>query len=181
MRGTSSRVFGIAERSRVGRASVMLAALYRREATAATRLAYALTGDRDAAEDVVHDAFVKVGGKVFSFRDPEHARAYLMRTVINLCRGRGRKMQIERRGLSKLESPGPPHSVPVSSDDEMWTALLHLPIRQRAALFLRYYQDLSEQEAADALGCSLSALKSLVNRGLRALRVQLKEELDERS
>lgn len=164
----------------MGTANERLAELYRRDATAAMRLAYMLTGDRDAAEDVVHDAFVKIGGKVLALRDPEHARAYLLRTVVNLCRGRGRKVQRESRALRKLEYPGPRHSTP-SGNDEMWTALLHLPIRQRAALFLRYYQDLSEHEAADALNCSLSALKSLVNRGLRDLRTRLKEERDDRS
>lgn len=163
----------------MGTASDTLAALYGREAAAATRLAYILTGDHEAAEDVVHDAFVKIGGKVLALRDPEHARAYLFRTVINLCRGRGRKVQRERNALRKLDYPPSGYSVS-SGNDEMWTALLHLPIRQRAALFLRYYQDLSEQEAAEALNCSLSALKSLVNRGLRDLRIRLKEGRDDR-
>ncbi len=88
-------------------------------------------------------------------------------------------MQRERNALRKLDYPPSDYSVS-SGNDEMWTALLHLPIRQRAALFLRYYQDLSEQEAADALNCSLSALKSLVNRGLRDLRTRRKEGLDDR-
>ena len=56
--------------------------------------------------------------------------------------------------------------------DELWRALLTLPVRQRSALFFRYYEDLSEVQAADALGCSVSALKALVNRGLKELRGQ---------
>ncbi|HEX2196343.1 MAG TPA: sigma-70 family RNA polymerase sigma factor [Actinomycetota bacterium] len=54
--------------------------------------------------------------------------------------------------------------------DEMWEALRKLPYRQRAALVLRYYEDLSERQTADALGCSVSAVKSLVTRGLQVLR-----------
>lgn len=156
-----------------------LAALYAQHAPAATRLAYMLTGDRDVAQDLAHDAFVKIGGKVLALRDPDHARAYLFRTVINLCRGRGRKLQRERRALRKLSHSSPVESISASGDDEIWTALLELPIRQRAALFLRYYEDVSEQDAADALNCSLSALKSLINRGLRNLRTVVKEERGE--
>lgn len=156
-----------------------LAALYGLHAPAATRLAYMLTGDRDAAQDLVHDAFVKIGGKVLALRDPDHARAYLFRTVINLCRGRGRKLQRERRAMRRLQDPSSTQPTFLSGNDDVWTALLQLPIRQRAALFLRYYEDVSEQEAADALNCSLSALKSLVNRGLRDLRTRVKEEHDE--
>jgi RNA polymerase sigma factor (sigma-70 family) len=143
------------------------------------RLAYMLTGDRDAAQDLVHDAFVKIGGKVGGLRDPDHARAYLFRTVINLCRGRGRMLQRERRAIRRLQHPSSTGPASTSDNDEIWTALLELPIRQRAALFLRYYEDASEQEAADALTCSLSALKSLVNRGLRYLRTRVREDRDE--
>lgn len=156
-----------------------LAALYGLHAPAAIRLAYLLTGDRDMAQDLTHDAFVRIGGKVLALRDPEHARAYLFRTVINLCRGRGRKLQRERRAIRRLQPPSSTEPASTLGNDEIWAAMLGLPIRQRAALFLRYYEDVSEQEAAETLGCSLSALKSLVNRGLRDLRTRVKEERDE--
>jgi RNA polymerase sigma factor (sigma-70 family) len=138
-----------------------------------------LTGDRDEAQDLAHDAFVKIGGKVLALRDPDHARAYLFRTVINLCRGRGRMLQRETRAIRRLQPPASTVPASTSGDDEIWATLLELPIRQRAALFLRYYEDLSEQEAADVLNCSLSALKSLVNRGLRDLRTQMEEKRHE--
>ena len=156
-----------------------LAALYRLHALSATRLAYTLTGDRDVAEDLVHEAFVRMGGKVLTLRDLDHARAYLFRTVINLSRGRGRKLQRESRAILQLQPPPPPEPVPTLADDVIWSSLLDLPVRQRAALFFRYYEELTEREAADAMNCSLSALKSLVNRGLRELRIRLKEAIDE--
>ena len=153
------------------RSSDRLSALYRAEGSAAVRLAYVLTGDRYAAEDIAHEAFVRVGRKIFRLRDPQHERAYLLRTVINITRGRARRRRSESAALQKVSPLSAAHAGPDHSDqDEMWQALLHLPVRQRAALFLRYYQDLSEIEAASTLECSVSAIKSLVNRGLRDLR-----------
>jgi RNA polymerase sigma factor (sigma-70 family) len=162
----------VKERDRLG-------SLYESEATAATRLAYFLTGDRDAAQDIAHDAFVRVGRKLFGLRDPEHSRAYLYRTVVNLCRGRSRRLRSERAALQKLNRDEPNDAPDIPRQDEMWRALLLLPIRQRAALFLRYYQDLSEAQAAEVLECSLSAIKSLVNRGLKELRTSLEGVDDE--
>ena len=147
-----------------------LEALYNRHASDAVRLAYLLTGDASFAQDVAHEAFVRVGRKLFGLKDPDHARAYLYRTTVNLCRGRARRQKTERAALERLR---PSSSVPppdLDGRDELWGALLTLPVRQRSALFFRYYEDLSEVQAADALGCSVSALKALVNRGLKGLR-----------
>lgn len=150
--------------------------LYETHSSGAFRLAYLLTGDKHAAEDLAQEAFVRIGRKVIPFRDDEHARAYLYRTVINLSRGRARRARIERAALARFprtetdEQPDLPHQ------DSMWRALLTLPERQRAALFLRFYLDHSEATAADVLGCSPSALKSLVSRGLKALRTSIGDE-----
>ena len=146
--------------------------LYRAHASDAVRLAYLLTADRAAAEDIGQEAFVRIARKVFGLRDPEHAKAYLFRTVMNLTKGRGRKLSGERRAYARVQ-PAPDASAPDVADDSMWAALLDLPVRQRTALFLRYYLDQSEAEAAETLDCSPSALKSLVNRGLNALREQM--------
>lgn len=72
--------------------------------------------------------------------------------------------------LRKLAPSQSERSPDIPQQDEMWRALLSLPLRQRTALFLRYYQDLSEVQAAEALQCSVGAIKSLVNRGLNELR-----------
>jgi RNA polymerase sigma factor (sigma-70 family) len=156
-----------------------LGSLYESEAAAVIRLAYVLTGDRHAAEDIAHDAFARVGRRLFGLHDREHSRAYLYRTVVNLCRGRGRRLRVERRALQKLDRGDPNEGPDVAAQDEMWTAILRLPLRQRAALFLRYYQDLSEAQAADVLQCSLPAMKSLVNRGLKELRAGLEGDSDD--
>ncbi len=153
-----------------GKEKDRLTSLYEAEAAAAARLAYVLTGDRDAAEDIAHDAFVRIGRKLFGLRDPERSRFYLYRTVVNLCRGRGRRLRIERAALQKLPKNERHQGSDFTDEDEMWRALLRLPLRQRTALFLRYYRDLSEAQAAEVLECSLGAVKSLINRGLKELR-----------
>lgn len=141
--------------------------LYRTHGADALRLAYVLARDRDAAEDIIQDAFVRIGRKIFGLRDIEHERAYLFRTVINLSRSRGRKLTRERAAVARMQ----PHAQVLSPEpNETWARLLSLPPRQRAALFFRYYLDQSEASAAEALNCSTSALKSLVNRGLKTLR-----------
>lgn len=144
-----------------------LGELYRVYGADAFRLAFVMTGNREAAEDISQDAFVRVGRKIFGLRDPDHERAYLFRTVINLCRSRGRKLNRERAAIGRLK---PQPQVIHPEPDETWGRLLALPPRQRAALFFRYYLDQSETSSAEALDCSTSALKSLVSRGLSALR-----------
>ena len=144
-----------------------LGELYRAHGADALRLAYVLTGSREAAEDITQDAFVRIGRRIFGLKDLDHERAYLFRTVINLCRSRGRKLGRERAALARVDAQG---THPGLELDETWSRLLALPQRQRAALFFRYYLDQSESSAAEALDCSTSALKSLVNRGLNALR-----------
>ena len=156
-----------------------LEALYQSHASDAVRLAYLLTGDASLAQDVAHEAFVRVGRKLFGLRNPEHARAYLYRTTVNLCHGRFRRQKAERAATERLRVPSVQQPPDVAERDELWQALLTLPVRQRSALFFRYYEDLSEAAAADALGCSISALKSLVNRGLKELRGRLEGERDD--
>ncbi len=143
---------------------------FRAHASHVLRLAYLLTGQREAAEDITQEAFVRLGRRVLKLRDAGHTRAYLLRTAINLCRGRGRRGEAERRALSRLPRPSPVPPPDVERDDTLWNALLSLPKRQRSAIFLRYYLDQSESQSAEILGCSSTALKSLVTRGLRSLR-----------
>ncbi len=154
--------------------------LYVDEAAKATRLAFVLTRDRDAAEDMVHEAFARVARRVFVLRSSEHARAYLYRTVVNLCRDRARRHQIDLRARKRIVTSSDfVPSIEVDQRGEIWNAVMALPLRQRSALFFRYYLDLSEEDAAEALGCSAGAVKSLVHRALKTLRSNLKESNSE--
>lgn len=152
-----------------------LARLYEEHAARGFRLAYLLTGNHDTAEDLVQDAFVKLIGRFADLRNPESFDVYLRRTIVTLSYGLFRRRRTERaalareRGLGERMSAGLPD---VERTDELWTQMQRIAPRQRAALVLRYYEDLSERQAADVLGCSLRTVKSLVARGIQAMRDQ---------
>ena len=162
------------ESSRAGR----LEDLYTRHAPGAMRLAYFLTGDRELAGDLVQDAFVKVAGRFRHLREPDAFDAYLRRTIVNLFSSHLRRLRLERRALARQRSADRPEhrDGDIAERDAMWSALQTLPLRQRAALVLRYYEDLSERDTAEALGCSIGAAKQFVTRGLAGLRGQIGSE-----
>lgn len=159
-----------------------LADLYRRHAPAGFRLAYLLTGDHTAAEDLLHDAFVRVAGRFRHLRFPDAFDPYLRSTIVNLHisqlrRQRSERAYVERERGRALDMESQPDVV---IREELWQALMGLPARQRAAVVLRHYEDMSERQAAELMGCSLEALRSVVARGMRALRSALGGEIDDR-
>jgi RNA polymerase sigma-70 factor (sigma-E family) len=151
-----------------------LADLYVRHVPGANRLAFLLTGDRAAAEDLVHDAFVRCVGRFGHLRAHEAFEAYLRRTIVNLHASGLRRLRVERAFLAKAKGDaGRATATPmpdVATREDLWGRLRTLPPRQRAVLVLRYYEDLSERETADALRCSVAAVKSLTARATAALR-----------
>jgi RNA polymerase sigma-70 factor (sigma-E family) len=152
--------------------------LYAEHAGDAMRLALLLTGSREHAEDLVQDAFVRIFGSFAHLRVRTSFRAYLNRTIVNLSRDRGRRQRLERREIERERGARPPsQDMPdFGARQEVLDALRALPHRQRAAVVLRYYQDLSERQVADALGCSLTAARSLVARGVETLRAGMRGE-----
>src|SRR4029453_19264702 len=118
-----------------------------------------LTGDASLAEDLAHEAFIKVAGRFHHLRNPEAFAAYLRKTVVNLSMSHHRRKRVEREHLARESSrpPATPGEPPdVEGRDELRSALLALPERQRAAVVLRYYEDLPEQQVAQAMGCSVT-------------------------
>lgn len=155
-----------------------LADLYRQHADAATRLAYLLTGDRALAEDLVQEAFVRLARRLTHLRDPEAFGAYLRKTIVNLANSHFRRRRVERVYLEKEASlrartPAVADAPDVGTREEMRTALFTLPARQRAALVLRFYEDLPDERIAEILGCRRSTVRTLVRRGVVALRGEL--------
>jgi RNA polymerase sigma-70 factor (sigma-E family) len=152
--------------------------LYVRNAPGALRLAYFLTGNRELAEDLVQEAFVRVAGRFRHLRMPEAFDAYLRRSVVNLFTSHLRRAKLERAYVARHGTD--PSVVSERGDpaarDELWRALHTLPERQRAAIVLRFYEDLSEHQSAEILGCSTGALNQLVVRGMAALREQIGDE-----
>jgi RNA polymerase sigma-70 factor (sigma-E family) len=150
--------------------------LYARHVPATIGFAYLLTGSRAEAEDLVHEAFVRVVGRLQHLRTPGAFDAYLLRTVVNLHTSRLRRLRVERRYLAR-EGARPPEALApddVGERDRIWRALDRLPKRQRVAVVLRYAEDRSERETADLLRCSVAAVKSLTARALDTLRAELR-------
>jgi RNA polymerase sigma-70 factor (sigma-E family) len=158
-----------------------LGELYQRHAHEAVRLAYLLTGERALAEDLVQDAFVRLAGRLVHLRDPGAFDAYLRRTVVNLCRSQFRRRKVERAYVQRAgrapEARGALGSDRSLEDREvLWRAMGRLSPRQRAAIVLRFYEDLSEERTAELLNCRPGTVKSLVSRGLETLRAEIRGE-----
>ncbi len=153
-----------------------LAELYERHAGAGLRLAFLLTGgDRPQAEDLLQEAFVRCVGRLRHLRVPDAFDAYLRRAIVNLHTSGLRRTRLERAYAAREGATLPRvSSMPdVAGRQDLWRTLSSLPARQRAALVLRYYEDLSERDTAEVLGCSLPAVKSLIARGTEALRAEI--------
>ena len=137
----------------------------------AVRLAYLLVSDPDQAEDVVAEAFTKVYRR-WRKGDIRDIGAYVRRAVANEANSRLRRRYLERdraqhrtgdeRGVRRVDD----HA---ADRDEVWWALRRLPRRQRTAVVLRYFEDLTEEQTAEALGVSTGTVKSQVSRALSRL------------
>jgi RNA polymerase sigma-70 factor (sigma-E family) len=148
--------------------------LYIQHFPGAVGLAYLLTGNHHQAEDLAQEAFVRLCGRFGHLRDPQSFGAYLRRTVVNLHVSGLRRLRVERAYLNQRGPETSRAPVPdIEGRADLWQALQRLPPRQRAAVVLRYYEDLSERETASVLRCSVAAVKSLVGRGMQSLREQL--------
>lgn len=135
--------------------------LYRSRYTPMVRLAHLLTASDPAAEELVQEAFLRVRAQ---WERIDHPSAYLRVAVVNACRNHERRRTVERR---PIESHG---GAAEDAPDELRDAIARLPDRQRAALVLRYYEDLPEAEIAQLLRCSVPAVKSLLHRAMQDLR-----------
>jgi RNA polymerase sigma-70 factor (sigma-E family) len=157
-----------------------LAELYERSAPAAVRLAYLLTGDRTVAEDIAQDAFVRVSGRLTHLREGGAFDAYLRRAVVNLAKNHFRRRAVERAYLERTrpEAATAGHEHPYVEREATMAALARLPQRQRAAIVLRFYEDLPEDAIAEILRCRNGTVRSLVTRGVQALRADMKRYTD---
>jgi RNA polymerase sigma factor (sigma-70 family) len=124
------------------------------------RLARLLTAADAASEEIVQEAFLRVRTKWPTIDTPP---AYLRAAVVNGCRNHQRRRLLERRHPAAEQ-------IVADAPDEMRGAIAALPARQRAALVLRFYEDLPEGEIAELLHCSVSAVKSLLHRAVGDLR-----------
>jgi RNA polymerase sigma-70 factor (sigma-E family) len=153
--------------------------LYMAHYRALVRLAALLVRDTPTAEEVVQDAFVAMHGGWPRLRDAEKALAYLRQAVVNRSRSVLRHRMVVDRNMQKAppDMPSAEHGALVLLErSAVVAALRDLPDRQREAIVLRYYADLSEAEIAAAMGISRGAVKSHTARGMSALRAALEQE-----
>jgi RNA polymerase sigma-70 factor (sigma-E family) len=160
-------------------------ALYQAHAVGLIRLAIVMLGDRTAAEDVVQDAFLGLYRHWSGLADPGNALAYVRSAVLNRCRNalrqRGRSGRLEAgRGEAEPREPVASESAEAAvlvgeEHQRVLAAIRALPDRQREALVLRFYLDMSEEEAARAMGITRGTVKSATSRAVAALGRMLKE------
>jgi DNA-directed RNA polymerase specialized sigma24 family protein len=135
---------------------------YEQHFTGLVRLAVLLTGSSEVAADLVQDCFVRLHGHWSGVRQP---LPYVRRSVVHACASHHRSAARARRTSS--------HLVPGATElgaDELGDALAKLAPKQRAAIVLRFYDDLPEDDIARALRCRPATVRSLVHRGLAELR-----------
>ncbi|WP_328668779.1 SigE family RNA polymerase sigma factor [Streptomyces sp. NBC_00328] len=141
------------------------------------RTAFLLTGEQHAAEDLVQTTLEQVyvaWRRVGAADEPD---AYVRRVMINAhARKHRRKLKefLAPKDDSGLNREVPDSGDPIARADDrgaLITALAQLPPRQRQAVVLRYWEDLSESRTAEAMGCSVGAVKSNAAKGIAKLRV----------
>lgn len=157
----------------------LVTVLFRQEGASLVRLARIFTDDRNAAEDLVQEAFIRLQRSAYRIRDPEAAPAYLRSIVLNLARDHNRRGLMSLRHLEALtleSAPGVALEDLIVRDDEqarMLAALNELSPRQRVCLTLRFYMDMSESEIARTMSISPNSVKTHCRRGMEALAARL--------
>jgi RNA polymerase sigma-70 factor (sigma-E family) len=140
------------------------------------RLARLFVDDRNAAEDLVQEAFIRLSRSAHRIEDPRKSAAYLRSIVVNLVRDHN------RRGLVSLRHRVPADDQRSTAEDEVVLrddqrqvidAVRALPPRQRDCVLLRYYFDSSVGDVAETLGISENSVKTHLKRGLAALQQRL--------
>lgn len=134
--------------------------------------AYLLTGDSHAAEELLQDTLARLYGRWASVAAATSPLAYVRRSVANRFISQSRGPSRRVRVVAEVPERGSGQDVAVDVTDRalLWQLLQELPERQRAAIVLRYYHDLPESEIAASLGCREATVRSLVSRGLAAMR-----------
>jgi RNA polymerase sigma-70 factor (sigma-E family) len=142
------------------------------------RAAYLMVGDEGLAQDLVQEALTKTYVAWPRLRRTESAEAYARRAITTTAIGwfRRKGWYAERPTGAPPEREAAGHAERVTRDEWLWQGLLRLPARQRAAVVLRYYEDLTEAQTAEAMGCAVGTVKSQVSAALRSLRDHLGDD-----
>lgn len=147
----------------------------RTELGALTRFAGALAGDRQLAEDILSDALVKAARRWRRISAMDDPAAYVRRIVVSTYLSDRRKTRRRRTvpvaDIPALEQTGPDASVAVIARDEVAGLLARLPPQQKAVIVLRYLLDETDEQIAQALGCTPATVRSHLSHARTALRL----------
>jgi RNA polymerase sigma-70 factor (sigma-E family) len=144
----------------------------RANTAALLRTAYLLTGNAVSAEELVQETLVRLYPRWELVRAAAAPLAYVRRSLANQFVNQTRRPWRRELSVDDVPEQLDGRDVMTQFDDrqELWGLLRALPERQRAALVLRYFHDLPDEEIGAALGCRLGTVRSLISRGLSALR-----------
>ena len=139
------------------------------------RTARSLTANPSDAEDLLQTALTKTYVAWERIEDHRALDGYVRRALVNTRTSQWRKRKVDEFMCDELPEPGPLPGLADPAEqqalhDAMWRAIMKLPVRQRAMVVLRYYEDLSEVQTAEVLGVSVGTVKSAVSRALGKLR-----------
>jgi RNA polymerase sigma-70 factor (sigma-E family) len=141
--------------------------------SALQRAAYLIVGDVGLAEVLVQEALTRTYLAWPRLRDPHAAEAFARKAITTAAIDGSRR---RRRAERPAEVPPVPEVAMSDRPDDvdertwLWLCLVRLPVRQRAAIVLRYYEDLTEVETAETMGCAIRTVRSEVAAGLATLR-----------
>ena len=154
--------------------------LFRQEASSLVRLARLFVDDRNAAEDLVQEAFIRLARSAHRLRDLDKAPAYLRSIVLNLARDSNRRGLVSlRHHLPSDEQASVDDQITLREDQQrVIDSLRELPHRQRECIVLRYYDELGIDDIATTLGISRNSVKTHLSRGLDGLEQKLAAPLD---
>ena len=139
-----------------------------------SRTAYLVIGDHQLAQDLLQESLVKAYVAWPRLRDPAKAEAYVRRIVVTTAISWRRRRSFSERPVDTVP-PGTSadETDRVATHQVLGAQLQALPPRQRAAVVLRFYDDLTEAQTAEVMGCSVGTVKSQVSAGLAKLRAGL--------
>ena len=141
------------------------------------RVAYLLVGDHQLAQDLVQESLAKTYVALPRLRGVANAEAYTRRVMATTVVSWRRRRSFHERPTDRVpDVPGADLATGVVVHDALWAELMALAPRQRVAVVLRHYVDLTEAQTADAMGCSVGTVKSCVSTGLRKLRERAAEQ-----
>jgi RNA polymerase sigma-70 factor (sigma-E family) len=156
---------------------VGFAGFVRENTTALLRTAYLLTGNAQQAEELVQDTLVRLYPKWERVAGADVPLAYVRRCLTNGYLNQRRRTA--RREIAYQDVPELVDSYDaverVADRDQIWAGLRYLSERQRAALVLRFFEGMSDEESAAVLGCRVGTVRSLISRGLATLREHMTE------